>query len=57
MAVKHVGFSGAVSKVMKGGYSKKVASAIVASASRGASKSAKKANPKLKKVLAAKKKK
>ena len=31
MAIKHIGFSGAVSKVMKGGYSKKVASAIVAS--------------------------
>ena len=57
MAVKHIGFRGAVSKVMKGGYPKKVASDIVASASRNASKSAKKANPKLKKVLAAKKKK
>lgn len=57
MAVKHVGFGGAVAKVMKGGYSKKVASAIVASASRGASKSAKKANPRLNKVRTAKKKK
>ena len=57
MAVKHIGFSGAVSKVMKGGYSKKSAAAIVASASRNASKSAKRANPKLKKVKTAKKKK
>ena len=57
MAVKHIGFGGAVAKVMGSGYSKKSAAAIVASASRNASKSAKKANPKLKKVLAAKKKK
>lgn len=57
MAVKHIGFKGAVAKVMKSGYSKKSAAAIVASASRNASKSAKKTNPKLKKVLAAKKKK
>lgn len=57
MAVKHIGFGGAVAKVMKSGYSKKSAAAIVASASRNASKSTKKANPKLKKVLAAKKKK
>ena len=56
MAVKHIGFSGVVSKVMKGGYSKKVASAIVASASRNASKSTKKANPRLKKVASKKKK-
>ena len=56
MAVKHIGFGGAVSKVMKGGYSKKVASAIVTSASRGASKGAKKANPRLKKVSSKKKK-
>ena len=57
MAVKHIGFGGAVAKVMKSGYSKKSAAAIIASASRNASKSAKKANPKLKKVLVAKKKK
>ena len=44
-------------KVMKSGYSKKSAAAIVASASRNASKSAKRANPKLKKVKTAKKKK
>jgi len=57
MAVKHIGFGGAVDKVVKSGYSKKSAAAIIASASRNASKSAKKANPKLKKVLVAKKKK
>jgi uncharacterized protein YoaH (UPF0181 family) len=57
MAVKHIGFGGAVAKVMKSGYSKKSATAIVASASRNASKSAKRANPKLKKVKTAKKKK
>ena len=56
MAVKHIGFGGAVSKVMKSGYSKNVASAIIASASRGASKGAKKANPRLKKVASKKKK-
>ena len=56
MAVKHIGFGSAVAKVMKGGYSKKAASAIVASASRGASKGAKKANPRLKKVASKKKK-
>ena len=57
MAVKHIGFGGAVAKVMKSGYSKKSAAAIVASASRNASKSAKRANPKLKKVKTSKKKK
>ena len=57
MAVKHIGFGGAVDKVMKSGYPKKSAAAIIASASRNASKSAKKANPKLKKVLVANKKK
>ena len=57
MAVKHIGFGGAVAKVMKSGYSKKSAAAIVASASRNASKNAKRANPKLKKVKTAKKKK
>ena len=54
MAVKHIGFGGAVAKVMKSGYSKESAAAIVASASRNASKSAKRANPKLKKVKTAK---
>ena len=57
MVVKHIGFKGAVAKVMKSGYSKKSASAIVASASRGASRKAKKTNPRLKKVKTAKKKK
>ncbi len=51
MATKHIGFKGAVNKVAsKGGYSKKTAAKIVASASRNASAKAKKANPKLKKV-------
>jgi hypothetical protein len=48
--VKHIGFKGAMQKVEKEGYSKKSAGAIVASASRGASSAAKKANPALKKV-------
>ena len=56
MAVKHIGFGGAVAKVMKSWYSKKSASAIVASASMGASRKAKKTNPRLKKVKTAKKK-
>lgn len=44
-------FKSAVSNVMKSGkYSKKQAAAIVASASRNASPSAKRKNPKLKKV-------
>lgn len=47
---KHPGFKGAQKSVEKEGYSKKQAGAIVASASRNASKKAKKANPKLKKV-------
>lgn len=48
--VKHIGFKGAQSKVEKEGYSKKSAGAIVAAASRGASKKAKKKNPRLAKV-------
>lgn len=44
-------FKNAVKNVMKGGkYSKDVASAIVANASRNASASAKRKNPKLNKV-------
>jgi len=54
--VKHIGFEGAQKKVESEGYTKQQAGAIVASASRGASKSAKKSNPKLKKVTAKKKK-
>lgn len=48
--VKHIGFKGAQSVVEKEGYSKKSAGAIVAAASRGASKAAKRVNPKLRKV-------
>lgn len=50
MAIKHVGFKGAEKSVEKEGFGKKAAGAIIASASRKASKKAKKANPKLKKV-------
>jgi len=53
--IKHVGFKGAVAKVEGEGYGKKAASAIIASASRGASKKAKKANPRLKRVAGKKK--
>lgn len=49
-AVKHVGFKGAEKKVEAEGYSKESAGAIIASASRKASSSEKKRNPKLKKV-------
>lgn len=48
--IKHIGFAAAEKKVQGEGYSKKSAGAIVASASRGASAKAKKANPMLKKV-------
>lgn len=51
MAKKHPGFKAVQSKIAKKeGVSKKVAGAILAKASRGASKGAKKANPNLKKV-------
>ncbi len=51
MAKKHPGFKAVQAKIAKKeGVSKKSAGAILASASRGASKAAKKANPKLKKV-------
>jgi hypothetical protein len=48
---KHPGFKSTQSKIAKSeGVSKKAAGAILASATRKASKSAKKANPRLKKV-------
>jgi hypothetical protein len=50
MATKHVGFKGAMKQVEKEGYSKKSAGAIIANASRNASKSAKAKNPALKRV-------
>lgn len=48
--VKHIGFKGAQESVEKEGYSKKIAGAIIASASRGASAAAKKNNSRLAKV-------
>jgi len=48
--VKHIGFKGAQKKVESEGYSKKVAGAIIANASRKASPAAKKVNSHLKKV-------
>ncbi len=51
MAKKHPGFKAIQSKIAaKEGVSKKSAGAILASATRKASKSAKKKNPRLKKV-------
>ena len=47
---KHPGFAAVQKRIAKSGYSKKAAGAILAAASRGASKSAKKANPRLKRV-------
>lgn len=47
----HPGFKAVQAKIAKkGGYSKKAAGAILANASRNASKKAKKANPALNKV-------
>lgn len=47
----HPGFHAVQESIMKkGGYSKKAAGAILASATRKASKKAKRANPKLKRV-------
>ena len=46
----HPGFAKVQGKIQKEGYSAKAAGAILASSTRGASKGAKKANPKLKKV-------
>lgn len=50
MATKHPGFKKVQASIQKQGYSKKAAGAILASATRKASKSAKSKNPKLKKV-------
>ena len=50
MAQKHPGFAAVQKKIEKSGYSKESAGAILASSSRGASKSAKSKNPALKKV-------
>jgi len=50
MASKHPGFAAVQNKIQGEGYSKKAAGAILAHATRNASKSAKKANPRLKKV-------
>lgn len=47
---KHPGFKAVQGKIKKEGYSKKSAGAILASASRNASASAKRSNPRLKKV-------
>lgn len=46
----HPGFAAVQSKIEGEGYSKQSAGAILANASRKASKSAKKANPRLKRV-------
>lgn len=51
MAKKHPGFSAVQDKIAKKeGVSEKSAGAILAASSRGASKKAKKANPRLKRV-------
>ena len=51
MAKKHPGFKAVAAKIAKEeGISEDRASAILAASSRGASKSAKKANPRLKRV-------
>jgi hypothetical protein len=50
MAAKHPGFSAVQKKIQGSGYSKESAGAILANATRGASKKAKTKNPKLKKV-------
>lgn len=47
---KHPGFKAVESKIEGEGYSAKSAGAILASKTRGASKAAKKLNPRLKKV-------
>ena len=57
MASKHPGFAKVQGQIQKEGYSKKAAGAILASATRKASPAAKKANPRLKNVKAAKGKK
>ena len=48
--MKHPGFKKVQSKIENEGYSKKAAGAILASRTREASKSAKKKNPRLKRV-------
>lgn len=48
--MKHPGFAAVQSKIQHEGYSKKIAGAILASRTRAASKSAKRANPRLKRV-------
>lgn len=51
MAKAHPGFAAVQAKIAKsGGYSQKAAGAILANATRNASASAKKANPRLKRV-------
>ncbi len=47
---KHPGFKKVQSSIAKEGYSKKAAGAILANATRHASKGAKKANPRLNRV-------
>lgn len=49
-AKKHPGFASVQKKIQSEGYSKKAAGAILANATRNASKRAKKANPRLKRV-------
>jgi hypothetical protein len=48
--MKHPGFKSVQKKIMKEGYSKESAGAILASRTRNASSKAKKANPRLKRV-------
>lgn len=50
MASKHSGFKAVQKKIEGEGYSPKVAGAILANKTRNASPSAKKANPRLRKV-------
>lgn len=50
MIQKHPGFAKVQNKIQGEGYSKDAAGSILAAASRNASKSAKKANPRLNKV-------
>lgn len=51
-AIKHVGFKGAVAKVVAQGKSPKAAAKIIGAGKANASPAAKKANPALKKVAA-----
>jgi hypothetical protein len=50
MTKAHPGFKAVQGKIESEGYSKKIAGAILAARSRNASKSAKKANPRLDRV-------